>query len=636
MTAKRTGNGGTFSGIGSQVDIKGLTRDRPWLLPSNRKIRHLEGISLRNLSLSRPSAQVQQSKTADDEALPTSLITPTKALSLRERKLEHSRSSNDLRTPPKSRKILNSSNANDRLSTDAGKVRPVKGKIRRRSTLDWTSAPPQVRQKKLEDAASSRLADTWFSLHCQGTNEPVYVSEMVEKAMNFDFRFFDLNIYGPCITRRDQLTIKFWARTGSQQEYKLVLELEVHFRSLQYIGKSLENFHHPLPRNCVLLHLSDGIYTSFTDLPLDEPVFANPTGPRNAQSAQSTSTFDELMRLSNLDDCIQDALATREKVTSQINSILEKQKKDRELIQSAAQAQDSWTSSKRAVSTAQRQIRAAQTRRSELQTSLQARRNAIRSGTSSQEKSQSHLVSARINLTDDVSLLKETRSGLTGQVRRVCEDLLQVYPIEPIPKKALAFTILGLPLPNATSPSLDPGTTAAALGYAAHVTHVLSLYLSIHLPYPITPCGSSSTIYDPISVSLQSEAARTFPLSQKGAVTYRFEYGVFLLNSDIESLMSRQGIKIVDLRHTLPNLKYLLTVLTSGRGELPERKGGRTGLETMSREGSPVGKLYPRDHGSGEEANGSLTKAVLKRKKSTSRLQSPLGRESGHVLNQVQ
>lgn len=34
MTAKRTGNGGTFSGIGSQVDIKGLTRDRPWLLPS--------------------------------------------------------------------------------------------------------------------------------------------------------------------------------------------------------------------------------------------------------------------------------------------------------------------------------------------------------------------------------------------------------------------------------------------------------------------------------------------------------------------------------------------------------------------------------------------------------------------------
>ena len=70
-------------------------------------------------------------------------------------------------------------------------------------------------------------------------DEPVYVSEMLEKAMNFDFRFFDLNTYGPCITRRDQLSIKFWARTGSEQDYTLLLEMEVHLRSLQYIGKSV-------------------------------------------------------------------------------------------------------------------------------------------------------------------------------------------------------------------------------------------------------------------------------------------------------------------------------------------------------------------------------------------------------------
>lgn len=36
---------------------------------------------------------------------------------------------------------------------------------------------------------------------------------------------------------------------------------------------------------------------------------------------------------------------------------------------------------------------------------------------------------------------------------------------------------------------------------------------------------------------------------------------------------------MVDLRHTLPNLKYLLTVLTTGNGELPVRKrGGIRGL----------------------------------------------------------
>ena len=194
---------------------------------------------MRNLSLSPPPTQTTKSKTADDEALPTSLITPTKALALREKKLEHSKSSNDLRRPPASEEVLDSSNGNGTSLTDSEKVRPMKGKIRRRSTLNWTNAHPQVRQKKLEDVALSRLADTWFSRHCQGMDEPVYVSEMLEKAMNFDFRFFDLNTYGPCITRRDQLSIKFWARTGSEQDYTLLLEMEVHLRSLQYIGKSV-------------------------------------------------------------------------------------------------------------------------------------------------------------------------------------------------------------------------------------------------------------------------------------------------------------------------------------------------------------------------------------------------------------
>ena len=34
MTAKRTGNGSTPGDIGNDAGIQGLTRDRPWLLPS--------------------------------------------------------------------------------------------------------------------------------------------------------------------------------------------------------------------------------------------------------------------------------------------------------------------------------------------------------------------------------------------------------------------------------------------------------------------------------------------------------------------------------------------------------------------------------------------------------------------------
>ncbi|KAL8871301.1 MAG: hypothetical protein Q9174_002835 [Haloplaca sp. 1 TL-2023] len=630
MSAKRTEKTGVNRDIGGAIDIKGLTRERPWLLPSNRKLRHLEGITLRNILLSRPNAPTQ-AKTNDDTSLPTTLRTPTKTLALRERKLEHSRSSSDLHSTLKARNAVENDDGEEAQRRALENIRPQIGRMRRRSTVNWTNATPQVRQKKLEDVTGTKLADTWFSLHCEGVLEPLYVSEVIEKAMNINFRFFDLNTYGPWVTRKDELTIKFWARTEAAEDYRLFLQLRVHLRSLQYIGKTLENFHHPLPPNCVLLHLSDGIYTSFTDLPLDEPVLAIAVDTKNGHSVQPTSTYDELMRLSNLDSCIQDALATREKLTSQINTLLESQKEPRHLIESAAKEQVSLAATRTAVATVRRQIKTGQTRRSELQVSLQTRRDAIRAGVSSQAESKSKLDAAQAELPNKVKARFETQSDTKGQIRRICEDLFQIYPVEPIPKKALAFTVCNLSLPNATSPSSEPSTTAAALGYVAHVTYLLSLYLSVSLPYPLNANGSSSTIFDPISASLQSDAARTFPLYQKGAVAYRFEYGVFLLNSDIEILMSKQGIRIVDLRHTLPNLKYLLTVLTSGDGELPGRREGRAILSPSFRS-DDVAKGESSSGGAfREDENGTLTRFKLNARASTSRFQSPLGRHETYL-----
>ena len=302
------------------------------------------------------------------------------------------------------------------------------------------------------------------------------------------------------------------------------------------------------------------------------------TASKQQHGLQPTSSFDALMRLSNLDDCIQDALSTREKLASQISQLLEEQKQSSDTINSSSQAEQSLVLTNRSLTACRRQLATVETRRSELQASLKTRRDAISSGDTKQQKAQTNLVSAQTNLSSQRSLLQTTKSLVSGQIRRISEDLLCIYPIEPMNHKPLSFTIRGLHLPNAASPStsphIDPTITAAALGIVAHVTHLLSFYLSVPLPSPPTPHGSSSTIFDPISTKMQSHAARTFPLYEKGAVTYRFEYGVFLLNSDIELLMSRQGSRMVDQRHTLPNLKYLLTVLTAGRGELPVRKKG--------------------------------------------------------------
>lgn len=323
-----------------------------------------------------------------------------------------------------------------------------------------------------------------------------------------------------------------------------------------------------------------------------------------SQTAQFTSSSDALLRLSNLDDCIQDALITREKLTAQVNNLLNEQKQELDTINAATQAQESLAATKRAILTLRIALKAAQIKRSDLKASLEARRAAIRSEHSSKEKSQYALAFIQQQISSYANLLQVTAAGVSGQIRRVCEDLLRIYPIEPTPGKPCLFTVCGLPLPNASSPSSsslddDPAATAAALSWVAHITHLLSVYLSTPIPYPPTVHGSTSSILDPISISLHSLAARTFPLYQKGSIQFRFEYGVFLLNTNIELLMRRQGLRMLDKRHTLPNLKYLFYVLTVGKGEVPARKRGdvrgllgfsntntRLSLEVQQRRGS--------------------------------------------------
>lgn len=83
------------------------------------------------------------------------------------------------------------------------------------------------------------MADTWFSIHCSNASEPIYVSEVIGKAMNPSFRFFDLNIYGPSVTRLEELTVKYWAKTENMGTYTLLVDLQVCLRSLQFIGKTV-------------------------------------------------------------------------------------------------------------------------------------------------------------------------------------------------------------------------------------------------------------------------------------------------------------------------------------------------------------------------------------------------------------
>jgi hypothetical protein len=461
--------------------------------------------------------------------------------------------------------------------------------------MEWMNASPLTRQKKLEDIVADSMADTFFTLHVEQQDDPVYISEIADKATNPNFKFFDLGPCGPSVTRLDKVTVRVWAKSESMSAWQYLLDYTVHLRSLQFIGKTLGKFRHPLPQNCILFHMTDGIYTSFTDMPAQErvrqEVLAPPRQPLDGRVLTSSS-YDALMRLSTLDDCIQDALVTRDRIAEEIEGILETNRDSISAIEQVPETEQGLRTIQVAVDAEKRRLNTARRRRDELQANLQLRKEKMQAGRDQQAQVDANLPEQQAKCKEIRELIEKTEEDITGQRRRVCEDLVRLYPIEPIPSKTLAFTIRGLLLPNSEFDDVAEDVTVAALSYVAQVVSQLSPYLSVLLPYPITLHGSTSTIEDPLALGQSNQNnSRTYPLYMKGVVRYRFEYGVFLLNKNIEILSNSLGLRPIDIRQTLPNLKYLLYVATAGKGELPARKaGGIRGLlrqdGVLSRKGS--------------------------------------------------
>lgn len=405
--------------------------------------------------------------------------------------------------------------------------------------------------------------------------------------MNPTFRSIDLDTSASGTTRLDELTVRIWTKSVRSEHWRQLIETSLNLRELQYLGIHLEDLERPLPRNAIVFHLSDGVYTTFDSLSDYAPL--QPMAPparANSMRALPTSSFDALLRLSKLDDSIQDALATRGKIAADLEAIMQANRNAMAERDRIAEAQDRLKTIEYAKKTVSKQLEKARTQQGEKRASLRNRRDLMAQDewrTTTQAK----------NMRDDRSQIPNTRNergqsqkDIRNQRRRICEDLQKVYPIQPIKNKALAFTIRNVALPNSEDmDSTTPEVVAAALGHVAHVMQLLSFYLALPLPYPVNPRSSTSTVYDPISL-LPNEARkttnadgettlRTYPLFSRGVPRFRFEYALFLLNKDIQLLLETGfGVRVLDIRHTLPNLKYLLYVATAGEGELPARKAG--------------------------------------------------------------
>ncbi|KAI5811113.1 UV radiation resistance protein and autophagy-related subunit 14-domain-containing protein [Peziza echinospora] len=553
-----SGDGGT----GGQP-LRKKDRGRPLLSASGRKLRHLNGIAIRNVSEIIPPRP--HGKSNDDTSIAGSWRSPKQILSVQEEAaIQHSRSSSDLVSMSIAAQASSGSGGGPPASLR------IPGRRRRSTRVDMED--PLSMQKFFEEAPSTRLPDTFFTLHHASVGEePLYISEIIKKSANPTFCPFDLLESGPAISWLDSVIVKVWVNSSDGDKFKLLLELDISLFSLQFIGTAIENFRQPLPQNCVIFSLTDGVYTTLTDAPLGAR--SNSASRYKIQSHEElkdTSSYDSLMKLKNLEECIWDAQITRDKLSRSIETILEREKPNIDAIRLVGKAKDDLQRAQTYLSLEKSRFENVVRQRDQLQESLDARKDAVAKGIEQRKNTEKHLVEAKIKLVECKEMLKSTAEGITGQQRRVITELQKIYPIEPIPEKTLAFTIRGLHLPNTEFEDQNEETIAAALGYTAHLVYLLSFYLRVYLRYPVQPMGSNSFIRDPISVI---QGSRMFPLWPKGQVSYRFEYAVFLLNKNIEMLLSSQSIVVMDLRSTLPNLKYLLYIVTSsGKTPIPDRE----------------------------------------------------------------
>ncbi|KAF4458290.1 UV radiation resistance-associated [Fusarium albosuccineum] len=521
---------------------------RPRLLAQNRKLRHLRGIWLRNLSFAPTNL-----RSADDADLNTS---PKKLLPvLRETSQLHpSRSSESLRK--------------DSVRPDA--LRPPQ---KRRTSLSLAHANPMARQKKLETLVEEAIGDVFYSLHVEGESEPIYVSEVRERAVNFNFKFFSLEGCESTISRSCALTIRVWVKRPKQTSWIFLLEESIDLRRLNFIGTLLDrNF----PPNALVFHLEDGVYS------LD---FPNRISDPKQAPQMATSSYSALMKLANLESSIEDAMETQQRLMEEINQILEQSPVDRSPV-----ARESVSLAEKYIATQRRANKQAQKKRDELRESIRSRREAIQKGREAQAKAEEDIANNKEKLVASRELLEQTQQQIRGQRRRICSELADIFPITPIPNAPpLSFQICNLPLPNsvydaAAARQITEDALSAGLGFVAMLTRHLQFYLSHPLPYPLDWFGSRSYARDDISqLSEKTVSRREFPLYlPRGGSTagqWRFEYGWFLLNKDIEALCASQGLRVVDIRHSLPNLKYLLYVCSAGTDQVPERKkGGVRGL----------------------------------------------------------
>ncbi|CEL57573.1 UV radiation resistance-associated gene protein OS=Homo sapiens GN=UVRAG PE=1 SV=1 [Rhizoctonia solani AG-1 IB] len=477
------------------------------------------------------------------------------------------------------------------------------------------SSPKSINFPRSPSPPSTRSASPARSvMEDRQATVPFFISSIHRPSTNPSWTDLDAkgDFAGWIDRQRNRVTVALWGRVdecsasawsnlkgkdkdiGTEEandaNWKILVEWDVQMEKLEKVEATVLDHLDVLPSNTLLLSLapsgdlyflppnspsrpsSPAAYASDSELATTTLKTKPPTRSEMLQQSRretrmkQSATWADVVKFANLYAVTRDTQTSLDEVLRNTNSLIE-QVGPNVLAREISEREENLRTLRQEVAAAKKGCAASSKDIQSRIDQLRARREALRAATDIYDQD----VQANNDKSDEVKSASATylaiHNALAPRRTTLCHTLDSIFPIESDAEHAadLVFTILDVPLPVPVAPS-DPApplkneeAVSAALGYAAHVVALLSSYMNVRIPYPVTYVGSRSYVRDPISAM---HGPRMFPLYPTGMDTYRFEYAVFLLNKDIETLMAEQGLRAADLRHTLPNLKNLILILT--------------------------------------------------------------------------
>eukprot|EP00051_Salpingoeca_urceolata_P010309 m.125748 g.125748 ORF g.125748 m.125748 type:complete len:522 (+) comp16660_c1_seq1:526-2091(+) len=499
------------------------------------------------------------------------------------------------------------------LATSQKQVRHIECIVARRLTLG---------------GKPGQLLDTYFTLHSSPNSKAFYTSEVVHHSVNPTWRHLDLHRIQPWELASANITVRVWGRPWTSEqhheadEFQVLVQYDVDMHGLSFLRKKLVTGP-PIAfkPDTLLFELREGFYC--TESPSEVPSDLPPTEDAaavmpilrvNSSRVKRGYTKAALLRAHDLQKAIALARASAEISRQKTTEVLQHRQTTEEKRRPLAQAR-----LKRAALHDELLVQ-----RELVQNQQEGLHNLRQQIASRDEKLQTALQ----RLAEHLEALKRRKkklrqlrdhvadmaySVLVGQATKILQ-LHSIYPIKQLSPSVCS--VCDIKLPNSDYSGCDEAEVAAALGHVSHLVFMIAKYLDVPLRYALNCKCSRSTIRDDVSTHV-GEKSREFPLYvTKVKERKDFELGVFLLNKNVQQLLEHCGVKVGDLRNTLPNLRMLILhfsqVLTKGPGKRsqPIVAGGKaTGgaSQSGSASASPAGSTPP----SYSSGGGSLPKYAV-------------------------